>query len=359
MTVGLTRGDRVPDFRRFDHKGEPRLLYDLHFGQPMALFVFDSPETPDTRMALDALGRDHPDWTQINRIAMVRGTPAQCASLVNGEPGVLTLLADDGAVTTHLLGFPPAGQRLITAFALDVNLCIIERLEYSVGGNLDAFLQQVMAVYKREAPRTAQVCRQQAPVLFIPRVLDPLFCDELIALFEKDGGHPSGVSYLEGDKATWKPDPEVKIRRDFYLTEEYWINRIREMLMRRVLPEIQRCFNYQVTQHDPFKLICYDAETGGYFRPHRDNESRDTLHRRFAMTINLNTGDYAGGQLHFPEFGADLYEPERGGAIIFSCSLLHEATNVIKGKRYALLSFFFGESESAQPVQYQNAPAGR
>ncbi len=359
MTAGLTRGDRVPDFRRLDHKGEPQLLYDLHFGQPMTLFVFDSPETPDIRLALDALGRDHPDWAQINRIAVVRGTPAQCAGLVNDESGAFAVLADDGTVTAHLLGFPPAGQRLITAFALDSNLRIIERLEYSAGGNLDAFVQQVAAVDKREAPRSGQVCRQQAPVLFIPRVLDALFCDELIALFEKDGGQPSGVSYLEGDKATWKPDPGVKIRRDLYLNEEHWINRIREMLMRRVLPEIQRCFNYQVTQHDPFKLICYDAETGGYFRPHRDNESRDTLHRRFAMTINLNTGDYTGGQLRFPEFSTDLYEPERGGAVIFSCSLLHEATNVTKGKRYALLSFFFGESENVQPVQYQNAPAGR
>ena len=119
-----------------------------------------------------------------------------------------------------------------------------------------------------------------------------------------------------------------------------------------MLPEIKRCLNFQVTQHEVFKLVCYDAKTGGYFRPHRDNESRDTQHRRFAMTLNLNTGDYSGGQLRFPEFGPDLYQPERGGALIFSCSLLHEVIPVTSGERYVLLGFFFSDAEKMQAMQH-------
>ncbi|MGH8283146.1 MAG: 2OG-Fe(II) oxygenase [Gammaproteobacteria bacterium] len=328
------------------------MLYDLQMGQPLALFVFDDPDSADTRAALAALGNNKSNREQITCIALVRGTPAQCNGLVNAASSELTVLADDGAVTAHLLGPGPAGQRLITAFALDPNLRVIERIEHSANGSLTQFLQRVTAVYSGAVPRTPQILQQQAPVLFIPRVLDAGFCTELITYFEQVGGQPSGTAYIEGDKALWRLDPAVKMRRDVYIKEGAWLERVKEVLVRRVLPEIKLCFQYQVTQHEVFKLVCYDAQTGGYFHPHRDNESRDTQHRRFAMTLNLNTGDYTGGQLHFPEFGADLYAPERGDAIIFSSSLLHEVMPVTAGKRYVLLGFFFGDAESIAPVKY-------
>ena len=57
------------------------------------------------------------------------------------------------------------------------------------------------------------------------------------------------------------------------------------------------------------------------------------------MTLNLNGDQYEGGELTFPEYGPDLYKPGDGGAVIFSCSLLHEALPVTEGTRYALLTF--------------------
>ena len=47
------------------------------------------------------------------------------------------------------------------------------------------------------------------------------------------------------------------------------------------------------------------------------------------MSLNLNTGDYEGGKLWFPEYGRQVYEIGRGGAALFSCSILHEALPVI------------------------------
>ena len=44
-----------------------------------------------------------------------------------------------------------------------------------------------------------------------------------------------------------------------------------------------------------------------------------------------------------PEFGPHLYRPAPGGAVVFSCSHLHEVTRVTGGRRFALLSFLFGE----------------
>lgn len=351
MISGLARGDRIPDFQRPDAAGKTVMLYDLQMGQPMLLLVFEHATAPDMCAALDALARDSTGGAP-TRVAMIRATPAQCAALGKGSTGGVTLLADDGAVASHLLGAEAPGPRLITGFALDPNLRVIERIEHRTGGNITDFLQRLNAACKQDASRAPQIINQQAPALFIPRVMDPAMCAELVVYFEQQGGQPSGTAFIEGDKAYWRQDASVKMRRDVYIKEGPWLERIKEVVARRVLPEIQRCCHYRVTHHEVFKLVCYDAQTGGYFRPHRDNESRDTQHRRFAMTLNLNTGDYQGGQLRFPEFGPNLYQPARGDAIVFSSSLLHEVVPVTAGKRYVLLGFFFGDDQTMQPIEY-------
>jgi predicted 2-oxoglutarate/Fe(II)-dependent dioxygenase YbiX len=351
MIPGLVRGDRIPDFQRPNPKGETVMLYDLQVGQPTALLVFENPESPDTRAALAALAHDS-SWSAVTRVALVHAEPAECVALTDAAAPNVTLLADDGAVATHLLGPQPAGARLIAGFALDPNLRIVERLEFSAGGDLSDFLRHLAAACQFESAHAPQMVRQQAPARFLPRVMDAETCKGLIAYFEEHGGKPSGTASIHGDQVYWHVDSKVKMRSDVYLQSEPWLGRIKEILVRRVLPEIKRCFEFQVTQHEVFKLVRYDSETGGYFRPHRDNESRDTQHRRFAMTLNLNTGEYQGGQLRFPEFGPDLYQPDRGDAVVFSSSLLHEVMPVTVGKRYVLLGFFFGDNQTIQPVKY-------
>jgi len=66
-------------------------------------------------------------------------------------------------------------------------------------------------------------------------------------------------------------------------------------------------------------------------------------HRRFACSINLNTEDFEGGELRFPEFGNHLYRPPTGAAIVFSSSLLHEPLHVTAGRRFVLLAFLYGD----------------
>ena len=104
----------------------------------------------------------------------------------------------------------------------------------------------------------------------------------------------------------------------------------------------------RATRAEEFKIICYDSEPGGYFRMHRDNTTPQTQHRRFAMTLALNAEAYEGGVLRFPEFGGATYKPATGMAVVFSCSLLHEATDVIGGKRFMLLSFLYDEAGEQQ-----------
>ncbi len=106
-----------------------------------------------------------------------------------------------------------------------------------------------------------------------------------------------------------------------------------------------------------YLIGCYEEESGGHFRPHRDNTTRGTAHRRFAVTINLNAGDYDGGDLCFPEFGARSYNPPTGGAAVFSCSLLHEAKPVTRGRRYAFLPFLY-DDEAARIREANNVHLG-
>lgn len=101
-----------------------------------------------------------------------------------------------------------------------------------------------------------------------------------------------------------------------------------------------------------YLIACYDSKEGGYFRPHRDNDGNG--HRQFAVTLNLNSEDYEGGDLKFPEYGQQVYRAPTGGACVFSCFLLHEATPVTRGTRYAFVPFLYDE-ESAKIREQNNA----
>ncbi|MGH9440192.1 MAG: 2OG-Fe(II) oxygenase, partial [Terriglobia bacterium] len=178
-------------------------------------------------------------------------------------------------------------------------------------------------------------------------VLTPTQCKRLIAYFEKSESHPAGIVNLSGPEPVWRLEPEIKLRQDVQLEDPALTRELEQAVVTRVLPAIRKCFHYVVTHHEPFGLVRYD-EGSGYFRPHRDDDY-DLLYRRFAMTLNLNTGDYEGGALAFPEFGRTTYRPPTGTAIVFSCSLLHEATDVTRGHRYVALGFFYNPVDGLTP----------
>ena len=115
------------------------------------------------------------------------------------------------------------------------------------------------------------------------------------------------------------------------------------------MPEIEKAFHFRITRSPWLKIGCYAADSGGFFGPHRDDTTPRSSYRRFALTLNLNTGEYEGGYLRFPEYGPHLYRPGAGDAIVFSCSLVHEVIPVSAGKRFALITFFYGEDSKHLP----------
>ena len=182
-----------------------------------------------------------------------------------------------------------------------------------------------------------------APVLIIPRVFEMELCCSLIAYYDNSGGEPSGFMRDVDGKTTLVLDPSHKRRRDVQIDDRTLMNAARERVRRRIVPQIKKAFQFDVTRIERDIVACYTAEDAGHFRAHRDNTTKGTAHRRWAVSINLNE-EFEGGTLSFPEFGSSQYKPPPGGAVVFSCDLLHQVAPVTRGHRYAYLPFLYDDA---------------
>ncbi|HZB93870.1 MAG TPA: 2OG-Fe(II) oxygenase [Stellaceae bacterium] len=185
-----------------------------------------------------------------------------------------------------------------------------------------------------------------APALVVPRVLDFELCDFLIRLYDAMGGEESGFLLDRGGKTATVVDHRLKRRRDLLIVDPALRRTMQDQIRRRLVPAIEQFFGFSATRMDRCLVSCYDATEGGYFFRHRDNVNAGAEHRRFAVSINLN-GDYEGCDLIFPEFGRRLYRAPVGGAVVFSCAMLHQVTPVTRGRRFAFVPFLYGETEAA------------
>ena len=184
----------------------------------------------------------------------------------------------------------------------------------------------------------------QAPILVVPRIFEPNLCQMLIDHYNQHGGRESGFMVEKAGRTILNKDEGFKRRRDQTILDESLRVAAMTRIHDRLAPEIQKAFQFQATRIERHIVACYDSKNRDFFRPHRDNTTKGTLHRRFAVSLNLNTGEYEGGLLRFPEFGRQTYSAPKGGAVVFSCSLLHEATPVTAGVRYAYLPFLYDDA---------------
>jgi predicted 2-oxoglutarate/Fe(II)-dependent dioxygenase YbiX len=255
------------------------------------------------------------------------------------DRGALRWVQDAGGDVSRLYGaVGDAGEELGLFVLLDPTLRVFATADWDRADGLWATLN---ALPKPDDHAGTPIT---APVLIVPRVFEPELCRALIDHYDQIGGAPSGVMRQVGGQ-TLLIQTEYKKRSDVNLSEDSELAKaIRERVRKRLAPEISKAFQFDLTWIERYLVACYDGETGGYFRPHRDNTTSGTAHRKFACSINLNSEEFEGGDLRFPEFGARTYRPPTGGAVIFSCSLMHEATPVTTGRRYAFLPFFYDDA---------------
>jgi predicted 2-oxoglutarate/Fe(II)-dependent dioxygenase YbiX len=183
----------------------------------------------------------------------------------------------------------------------------------------------------------------QAPVLFLPKVFEPEFCRHLVGLYEQHGGAESGFMREVDGRTVAIHDHGHKRRKDFLIEDEALIKQTQVRILRRIVPEILKVHQFRITRMERYIVSCYAADDGGHFGAHRDNTTKGTAHRRFAVSINLNE-DFDGGEISFPEYGPRSFKPLPGGAVVFSCSLLHAVSKVTRGRRYAFLPFLYDDA---------------
>lgn len=151
-----------------------------------------------------------------------------------------------------------------------------------------------------------------APVLVATELFEPQLCRSLIEHYERNGGLESGVMRQIDGKTVGVYDHAAKRRKDCVVEDVALKTACRLRIHERLRPQILAAFQYEATRMERNIVACYDAADGGHFRAHRDNTTAATAHRRFAVSLFLNTGEFDGGELRFPEFGDMRYSAPTG-----------------------------------------------
>lgn len=334
----LAVGEFAPDFQAAT-RTNPRYHFSTVAGR-YALLGFMPADRERRAQALAGLERVGPlvDGSRFAAFLVAEGPQDD---MVDAIPALRWLFDPDGEIARMY------GAEADPAwFLLDPTLRLLYRAPI---GEAEDLVRRIEALPPLDDHAGAPLV---APVLIVPRVFEPELCRRLMAYYDARGGASSGVMRDVDGRTVGVLDP-MKSRSDVHIAEAEFRTELRERLIRNLVPMIHRALQFRSTRLERYVVACYDAASGGRFRPHRDNTSLGTAHRRFAASINLNPDDYEGGDLRFPEFGTRTYRPPTGGACVFCCSLLHEATPVTTGRRYAFLPFLY--DEAGQAIRDRNA----
>lgn len=342
----LSPGDLAPWFHAPVIAGNPNYAFNTVAGRHVLMLFFGSADRDATRDALQLVER-HRHLFDDQRACFFGVTidpdDESGGGLSQSLPGVRYFIDRDRAVSTAFgaMRSNPDGEGAYDAhwLLLDATLSVIMSLDLREGAQAMRALADV-----REEDRSSS----WAPVLLVPRVFEPPLCRQLIEGFVAAGGEESGFMRDVDGKTRLLLDPTHKLRSDWTITDEALRRTLMDRVRRRLLPAVQHAFQFSATRMERYMVACYDGATGGHFRAHRDNTTKGTAHRRFAVTLNLNADDYDGGDLRFPEYGTRIYRPASGSAVVFSCSLLHEATPVTQGRRFAFLPFLYDEAAARE-----------
>jgi predicted 2-oxoglutarate/Fe(II)-dependent dioxygenase YbiX/peroxiredoxin len=339
----LDFGEAAPGFHAPALSGNPDYSFDSAAGRLIVLLFLGSGGWGPAAEALALLARNARLFDDDNASFFgVTVDPSDAAEqrIAQRIPGIRWFLDYDAAVSRLYGAAYKQGEHNGYApfwLLLDPTMRVITRAPLSQGERIFALLRGMIAAGPEQT---------NAPVLTVPRVFEPELCRELIRLYAEKGGKDSGFMRTRDGKTVAVLDHSFKRRSDYVIEDDGLRALLLDRIVRRLTPQIERAFQYRPTRMERWMIACYDGETGGFFRPHRDNTTAGTAHRVFACTINLNAEDYEGGELRFPEYGQRTYRALSGGAVVFSCGLLHEATPVTRGRRYAFLPFFYDEEKA-------------
>jgi hypothetical protein len=264
------------------------------------------------------------------------------------NPWARVIVDADGAVR-RALGIADSHAGLVS-LETDPSLRVVAAIQHTGDDAIagaEAWLTQRLADTGERRQET------DAPVILIPDVIEAELRDALMKAW--DGGPHEASGYLRENAdggVTHVINPNRKRRSDLFLEESVPLAaQVHARIRARVAPWLERATHFKIGFAERYRIACYDAESAGFFAPHRDF-TEASPHRHFAMTIALNDG-YEGGALRFPEFGAREYTLRPGQAIVYSGGLLHEVTPMTRGRRFALINFLTNGEGARNVAAYQ------
>jgi predicted 2-oxoglutarate/Fe(II)-dependent dioxygenase YbiX len=341
--LSLRSGDRVPDFALPGLDGKLRKLIWSFTGEPVALVVIDDLRTLDGEQFAGLLAGCKEAATVpvvICGNTVAAAAPAW-AKLGSKDDGLLLLCDGERKLVPALLA--PAGVALGSGGNLRQRVVVLDPNQ-RVAATFDsrallAAAESIGSVadgVRSNAGATQVIGTAMAPVLVLPRVFEPDFCTQVIRLWQKGDHQDSGVSSRYGNVGVL----ELKRTEDYMVVEPMMQKAISDRLAWRIGPELIKVFAFdREFSFDAHVVLSYSAEGKHFFGAHRDNGAPTTADRAFAVSLNLND-DYEGGELVFPEYAGVKVSPPAGAAAVFSCSVLHRALPVTRGRRFVLTTFF-------------------
>ena len=335
-------GDPAPWFRQRCIGQDGLFSFDMMAGRFVALCFYGKASDAQAQDALAQVEahRGMFDGVNLSFFGVSIDPADEAIAGLAPAPGVRHFADGDGTVSRAYGVAPREGAPGFSDlrrfwFVLDPRLRVVAVFPVDEAGNRAALH------FVENLPTQADYFGRegQVPVMIIPHVFEPEFCTRLIGLFQAAGGSDSAV-LTEGTAVT---DHGFKRRRDLRITDQVLVAQIQTRIFRRIVPEIRHAFQFDATRLERLIIASYDAAEDGRFGPHRDNTLASTAHRRFAVSINLND-DFEGGNIVFPEYGPRQFRPPTGGALVFSCSLMHTVVPVTRGRRYACLPFVYDDA---------------
>jgi peroxiredoxin/predicted 2-oxoglutarate/Fe(II)-dependent dioxygenase YbiX len=348
--VQLAPGDPAPWFYRRS-TANPNFAFHTAAGRYVVLCFYASASNPTSKAAIASVlaNRALFDDERMGFFGVSIDPRDEAERRVREAlPGIRYFWDFDGAVSALYGAIPkdtklPQNHRVSVRqfwLVLDPTLRVMRVFPFAANGGEQADL----FAYLKQLPPPDRFAGFEVPppILVIPNVFEPEFCQHLIGLFETHGGEESGFMRDVDGKTIQINDHSHKRRKDYRVEDPELIRRLQARISRRISPEIWKIYAFKVTRMERYIVSCYAAEDEAHFRAHRDNTTKGTAHRRFAVSINLNA-DFEGGEVSFPEYGSRSFKAPIGGAVIFPCALLHAVSKVTSGRRYAFLPFLYDE----------------
>lgn len=342
----LLPGDPAPWFRARSSVN-PSFVFDTVAGRHVVLAFLGSSAAPSGQSALKTIAANRARFDD-EHIALfgVSVDPADEQRLLPAHRDIRWFWDGDQTISRLYGAAPveaPEGDRSLRPLwaVLDPGLRVTALIPMRPdGGDAD----ELRAVLDALPPVDTVLGEEiQAPILMVPNVFEPELCRRLIDAYRAETPESSGFMVEENGRTVLKTDSAHKVRKDVILSDKALIQATQERIHRRIRPAIQAAHQFDPTRMERYLVGCYSAADKAHFRAHRDNKTKGTAHRRFAVSINLNA-DFEGGEVGFPEFGSRTFKPRPGSAVVFSCSLLHRVTPVTRGERYAFLPFLYDDA---------------